>query len=92
MADENMRFGAGVDAMGPSASRPADEQAAQLDALKAELETLKLSVASITATARGLAATSANAMIDDAEEHLKRNVFASVGIAALIGYLWGRAR
>lgn len=91
MADESTTFGAGVESLQMPAS-PVDEQAAQVEALRAELETLKASVASITATARGLARTSATAMAVDAEEYLQRNVFASVGIAAFVGYLWGRTR
>jgi ElaB/YqjD/DUF883 family membrane-anchored ribosome-binding protein len=91
MIDESTRFGAGVETLKPAGS-PAEEQAAQVEALRAELETLKASAASITATERGLASTSANTMAAEAEEYLKRNVFASVGIAAFIGYLWGRTR
>lgn len=91
MVDESTRFGAGIETLKPSGSL-AEEQAAQVEALMQELETLKTSVASITITARGLASTSANAMAAEAEGYLKRNVFASVGIAAFIGYLWGRTR
>lgn len=91
MVDESTKFGAGIEALKPSGSL-AEEQAAQVEALRQELETLKASVASITATARGLASTSANAMAAEAEEYLKRNVFASVSVAAFIGFLWGRTR
>lgn len=69
-----------------------DEQSAQLAALKAEIETLKESISVIASTARDLAGTSVDVAFNDAEEILKRNVFASVGIAALIGYLWGRTK
>lgn len=91
MADESTKFGAGVEALQTPAG-PVDDQAAQVQALRAELETLKASVASVTATARELARTSATGMAVDAEEYLQRNVFASVGIAAFVGYLWGRTR
>lgn len=67
----------------------ADEQ---LKALKAELENLKQSVATIATTAQGLATEKVDVTIADVEEALKRNVFASVGIAVLIGYVWGRTR
>lgn len=67
----------------------ADEQ---LKALKAELKSLKHSVAMITTTARGVATKKVDMTVADIEEGLKRNVFASVGIAALVGYLWGRTR
>jgi hypothetical protein len=39
-----------------------------------------------------LATEKVDMTVADVEEALKRNVFASVGIAALVGYLWGRAR
>jgi len=64
----------------------------QLKALKAELENLKHSVATIATTARGVATEKVDLTVADVEEALKRNVFASVGIAALVGYLWGRTR
>ncbi|UVC10510.1 hypothetical protein IHQ71_07915 [Rhizobium sp. TH2] len=64
----------------------------QLKALKAELENLKHSVATIATTARGVASEKVDVTVADVEEALKRNVFASVGIAALVGYLWGRTR
>lgn len=69
-----------------------DDQAAQIKALKAEIESLKEAVAAVASTAKTLVGTSANVAMDDVEEILKRNVFASVGIAAFIGYLWGRIR
>jgi len=69
-----------------------DEQAAQITALKVELESLSKSVTAIASTAKDLAAGSFDAAVADAEQMLKRNVFAAVGIAALIGYLWGRTR
>ena len=68
------------------------KQADQIDTLKSELETLKTSVATVTAQARHLAGTSVSVAVADAEEVLKRNVFASVAIAAAVGYLWGRTR
>lgn len=69
-----------------------DDQAAQIAALKTEIESLTKSVSSIASTAKDLAATSFDTAVNDAEQLLKRNVFASVGIAALLGYLWGRRR
>jgi len=69
-----------------------DEQSAQLAALKREIETLKESISVIASTAKSLAGTSFDSTVNDTEEILKRNVFASVGIAAVIGYLWGRTR
>lgn len=107
MVDESAKVGAGVDALKPAAGNQTegslgtssfgttssnDDQSAQLEALKAELTSLKETVTSLASTARGLATTSFNTMADDAEEVLKRNVFVSVGIAALVGYLWGRSR
>lgn len=92
MVDESTNFGAGVEALRTAGSGSGADQAAQVEALRAELERLKESVGAVTATARGLATTSADAFVTDAEAYLRRNVFASVGIAAFIGYLWGRTR
>lgn len=64
----------------------------QLRALKTELENLKHSLANIATKGKGLASEKAEMTIADVEEALKRNVFASVGIATLVGYLWGRTR
>jgi ElaB/YqjD/DUF883 family membrane-anchored ribosome-binding protein len=64
----------------------------QLQTLKSELENLKQSVAAIASMARGAASEKVDVTVADVEETLKRNVFASVGIAAFIGYLWGRTR
>jgi len=64
----------------------------ELQALIAELENLKQSVATIAMRARGAATEKLDVTIADTEELLKRNVFASVGIAAFVGYLWGRTR
>jgi ElaB/YqjD/DUF883 family membrane-anchored ribosome-binding protein len=69
-----------------------EDQAAQIAALKAEIESLSKSVNTIATTAKGLAVTSIDAAVDDAEQMLKRNVFAAVGTAAFLGYLWGRTR
>ena len=91
MVDESTKFGVDIEAL-KRAGSPGDHQVDQLEALRAELDILKESVASITATARGLAKTSANAMAIDVENYLQRNIFASVGIAWFVGYLWGRSR
>jgi len=90
MVGENTKFGVDIEAL-KRAGSPGDHQVDQLAALRAELDTLNESVASVTATARGLAKTSANVMAIDVEDYLKR-IFASVGIAWFVGYLWGRSR
>ena len=69
-----------------------DEQSAQLATLRADIETLKESISVIASTAKNLASASVEDALSDAQDVLKRNVFASVGIAALMGYLWGRTR
>jgi ElaB/YqjD/DUF883 family membrane-anchored ribosome-binding protein len=108
MVDESTKFGAGVEALRPSnAGKPASssqngndtasnslagDQAAQLEALRAEIASLKESVSSLASAAKTVASTSFNNMAAEAEVVLKRNVFASVGIAAFIGYVWGRTR
>jgi len=69
-----------------------EDHAAQIEALRAELESLRQSVTSMTVSAKSVVGMGANVAIDDVEEILKRNVFASVGIAAFFGYLWGKIR
>lgn len=73
------------------ASEPVDH-AAQLELVRAEIENLRQSVATIAATAKSLAAEGVEVTVADLEETLKRNVFLSVGIAAFVGYVWGRTR
>jgi hypothetical protein len=82
-----------VDSLG-SAPKPDRTSAAdeQLQALRTELEHIKQSVATIATTATGLASEKVDVTMADLEEALKRNVFASIGIAALVGYVWGRTR
>jgi ElaB/YqjD/DUF883 family membrane-anchored ribosome-binding protein len=82
-----------VDGQGGALKRDTTSAAdEQLEALKTELEQLKQSVATIATTARGVASEKVDVTIADLEEALKRNVFASIGIAALVGYVWGRTR
>lgn len=64
----------------------------RLKDLAAEMETLRLQLAEIAQTARQVATKKVDVTVADIEETLTRNVFASVGIAALAGYLWGRLR
>lgn len=64
----------------------------QLKALRTELENLRQSVATIVTTGRRMATEKVDVTVTDLEETFKRNVFASIGIAAFVGYLWGRTR
>jgi hypothetical protein len=72
--------------------KPREATDAQLESLKTEIENLRRSVAAIAANAKSFGADKIELTIADVEETLKRNVFMSVGIAALIGYAWGRIR
>jgi hypothetical protein len=72
--------------------KPRGVSDAQLESLKAEIENLRRSVAAIAANAKSFGADRIELTIADVEETLKRNVFMSVGIAALVGYVWGRIR
>jgi ElaB/YqjD/DUF883 family membrane-anchored ribosome-binding protein len=92
MLDDSVNFSAGSGPRNTTANGSTDDQAAQMEALKTEIAALKETVTSLASTARGLASTSFNAMAADAEEVLKRKVFVSVGVAAFVGYLWGRSR
>lgn len=68
------------------------EQVQQVEVLREELTRLKESVAAIASTVSELAAGSVEKTAADIEETLKSNVFVSVSVAALIGYVWGRTR
>jgi len=74
-----------------SQTEPADA-AQQVEAIKAEIARLKQSVASIASRTSNLATNQAEVTMSEVEEVLKRNVFASVGVALLLGYVWGRTR
>lgn len=71
---------------------PREASNAQLESFKAEIENLRQSVAAIAAIAKSFGADKIELTIADVEETLNRNVFISVGIAALIGFASGRIR
>ena len=64
----------------------------QIEALRAEIDRLQDSIREIASGSKRLATTEFDELKAAAEEKLRENVFLSVGIAALVGYLWGRAR
>lgn len=76
---------------GASQSHP-DDPVRQVEAIRAELARLKQSVTAIASRTSDLAAGQAEVTIAEVEEALKRNVFVSVGVALLLGYVWGRTR
>ena len=67
------------------------DQKEQIAALKTELERLRESVQQIASGTRQIASAEFKELTSAAEERLKQNVFLSVGIAAVVGYLWGRS-
>ena len=71
---------------------PKVAQAEQLAALWAEIEILRQSIAAVAADTKNLATERAEVTVSRVEEALSRNVFLSVGLAALLGYIWGRTR
>lgn len=66
--------------------------AAQLFALEAELKALKASVQAYAPPEPVSAGAAFEAMAGEVEQLLRRDVFASVTVAAVVGYLWGRLR
>ena len=64
----------------------------ELEALRAEVDRLRGSLQEIASSSRRLASAEFDELKTAAEEKLKQNVFLSVGVAALVGYLWGRSR
>jgi ElaB/YqjD/DUF883 family membrane-anchored ribosome-binding protein len=66
-------------------------QSEQLAALKAEVERLRESIGQVASGTSQLASAEFKELASAAEKKLKENVFLSVGIAAAIGYLWGRS-
>jgi len=67
------------------------DQKEQIAELKNELERLRESVQQIASGTRQIASAEFKELATAAEEKLKQNVFLSVGIAAVVGYLWGRS-
>jgi prefoldin subunit 5 len=78
-----------------SAERDADaflpDQKEQIAALKSEIERLRDSIQQIASGTTQIASAEFKELSAMAEEKLKQNVFVSVGVAAFIGYLWGRS-
>jgi len=70
----------------------APSQSEQIAALRSEVERLRDSIQQIASGSSQLASAEFRELTNAAEERLKRNVFLSVGMAALVGYLWGRTR
>ena len=64
----------------------------ELEALRAEIDRLRGSIKEIASSSKRLATVEFDELKAAAEEKLKENVFLSVGVAAVVGYLWGRAR
>lgn len=64
----------------------------QIEELHAAVAELKRSVSRISRGATIPASEAFDEAVREVEATLKRNVFASVGTAALLGYVWGRFR
>jgi ElaB/YqjD/DUF883 family membrane-anchored ribosome-binding protein len=77
------------------AERKADailpDQSEQIAALRAEIERLTESVRQVAAGTSEIATAEFKELAAAAERKLKQNVFVSVGVAAALGYLWGRS-
>ena len=78
-----------------NAERAADSilpgQQEQLAALKLEMDRLRESLQQIASGTSQIASAEFRELTAAAEEKLKQNVFISVGVAAFLGYVWGRS-
>jgi hypothetical protein len=64
----------------------------ELEALKAEVARLRESAAEIGSAAVRVAKTQASDFVVDIREHIRRKPLPAVGIATVIGFLWGMTR
>jgi ElaB/YqjD/DUF883 family membrane-anchored ribosome-binding protein len=64
----------------------------ELSALRSEVARLRESATEVTAASRRLARTGAIALRADLEERIRVRPMAAVGVAALLGYVWGATR
>ena len=64
----------------------------ELEALRAEIDRLRASIHEIASGSKRIATAEWDELKAAAEMKLTQNVFLSVGVAALAGYLWGRTR
>jgi hypothetical protein len=64
----------------------------ELDALKAEVAQIKTSAVEVTSASGRLVRTGALALREDIEGRIRAKPLAALGIAALVGYVWGATR
>jgi ElaB/YqjD/DUF883 family membrane-anchored ribosome-binding protein len=64
----------------------------EIAALRAEIDRLRGSIHEIASGSKRLVSAEVTEFRAIAEDKLKQNVFLSVGVAAFVGYLWGRTR
>jgi hypothetical protein len=64
----------------------------ELEALKAEVARLRESAAEIGSATVRVAKAQASDFVVDIREHIRRKPLPTVGIAAVIGFLWGMTR
>lgn len=64
----------------------------EIAALRAETDRLRGSIHEIASGSKRLVSAEFAEFSAAAEDKLKQNVFLSVGVAAFVGYLWGRTR
>ena len=67
-------------------------QREQIAALKTEIERLRESIQQIASGSSQLAASEFRAATHTLEQRIQENAFLSVGIAAFLGFVWGRFR
>lgn len=64
----------------------------ELHAMRSEISRMRESLLEVGSASGRLAKAGVSSLKDDAERRIRERPFASVGVAALLGYLWGLTR
>ena len=99
MVNENDDIGSVIERASVSAGAAKNERepwssdhARQIEELRSAVADLKHSVSRISGTRTVSASEAFDDAVREVEKTLVQNVFASVGIAAFVGYVWGSFR
>jgi ElaB/YqjD/DUF883 family membrane-anchored ribosome-binding protein len=69
-----------------------DTQNKQIEDLQAEVKRLQSSIQGIAASSSKIVSREVDDAVSDIESKLKENVFLSIGVAAFVGFVWGKIR
>ncbi|AXV18359.1 hypothetical protein CYG48_21750 (plasmid) [Neorhizobium sp. SOG26] len=93
-SDESPRVAEALAASGDTGSYAgsATEASEEVQALRREVARLRESAAEIGYASVRVAQSEAEVVLDDVRDRVRKRPLAAVGIAALIGYIWGLTR